>query len=125
MSNVTAATKGIDPQEDSDNVTVFATVLFDNSPYVSLQQEELESFIRCVNSMDHMARNIANISVEGYDTCRLQNGRFRHQVQVKIAVRENNLWENANDYIFKHLGMDRWDRRNGTVISLMQIHQKK
>ena len=57
--------------------------------------------------MDHITHNIANVSVEGLDTCGLQNCRFKHQVHVKISVRENNSWENANDYIFKHLARDR------------------
>ena len=107
--------------EAFDTVEVFATVLFDNSPYSSLQQEELESFTRCVNSMDHLAHNIANITVEGHDTSVVLNGRFKHEVQVKMNVRENNLFESANEYIFRHLGRDHWDRRNGTVISLIRI----
>ena len=74
----------------------------------SLQQEKLESFTRCVNSMDHLARNIASISIEGHCTRGGSNGRFEHSVKVRIKVRESDFLENAISYIWESLGRYRW-----------------
>ena len=113
---------GINRDEGIDSVDVYATVIFDKSPYASLQQEELESFTRCIKSMDHLAQNISNISVEGHNTySATQNGRFQHKVQLRMKVQVNNLRESAREYIFQHLGRDSWDRRNGTIIYLTGI----
>ena len=106
------------------NVEVYATAVFENSPYSVLHQEELDSLARCIKGIDHLTRNIAGISVEGHSTIGLQNGCFQHSVQLKLEVVVANLWESARSYIWKHLGRDVWDRSNGTTISLMRIHQK-
>ena len=50
--------------------------------------------------------------------------RFKHIVQFRIYLKTVNLWENARSYLWKHLGRDRWDRSNGTIISVHRIHQK-
>ena len=108
----------------SKTVDVYATVMFQNSPFEDLQQEEMESFSRCVKSIDHLARNITGIRVEGHCTQKSQNNRFEHAVQIVIGVKTDNLWECARNYLCKHLGRDKWDRRNGSTISLIRIHQK-
>ena len=105
-------------------VDVYATVMFENSPFENLQQEELESFSRCVKGIDHLTRNIAGISVEGHSTRQYLNNRFEHAVQIVIRVKTDKLWECATNYLWKHLGRDKWDRSNGSTISLIRIHQK-
>ena len=95
--------------KQDDIVEVFATATFENSPYESLQQEDLDSLLRCVNSMEHLKKNIETLSMDGHRTEAYGTTRFKHAVQLRIYVKTANLWENARSYLWKHLGRDRWD----------------
>ena len=55
-------TEPLQTEHLNEIVDVYATVMFENSPFENLQQEELESFSRCVKSIDHLARNITGHS---------------------------------------------------------------
>ena len=112
------------PPKQVNLVEVYATATFENSPYERLQEEELDSLLRCVNSIEHLKKNIATISIDGHCTKAYGTDRFKHIVQLRIHVKTENLWESPGSYLMKHLGRDRWDRRNGTVIAVHRIHQK-
>ena len=110
--------------EKSDVVELWATAVFENSPYDQLSQEEFQSLGRFVTSSDHLARNIVRVIIDRNDSRCAENGRFVHSAQVRIQVRTDRLWESPRSYVWKHLGQDVWDRSNGTRITLRQIHQK-
>ena len=76
--------------EQVDLVEVFATAIFENSPHESLKQEELDSLLRCVNSMEHLKRNIATISMDGHSTESFGITNFKHVVQLRIYVKAAN-----------------------------------
>ena len=60
----------------SDVVELCATALFENSPYVQLCQEELESLGRFVPSTDHLSRNIVSVIVDKHDSRSVADGKF-------------------------------------------------
>ena len=119
-----------DTIEDSVNIAqippiviVYATAMIEDSPYVTLVAEELDSLSRFIASKEHLLRNIADVEFVHLSSRELRS-KYKHTVEVKIHVRTANLWEGARKYVWKHLGDDTWTRTNGTKMNLVRIHQK-
>ena len=104
-------------------VTIYAMAVVEDSPYVTLADEELDSLRRFLTCKDHLMRNIAHIEFNHLSSRELRS-RFKHIIDVKIHVKTANLWEGARSYIWRHIGNDTWTRTNGTRIELVKIHQK-
>ena len=119
-----ATTKDSSCSSKLDVVELYATAVFENSPYEMLNQEEFQSLGRFATSADHLARNILRVIIDRHDSRSAADGKFVHSAQVRIHVRTDRLWESPRSYVWKHLGQDTWDRGNGTRITLRRIHQK-
>ena len=118
------AAVGLQTSEVNGIVELFATALFEHSPYEVLTQDEYQSLGRFVTSSDHLARNIVKVVVDRHSSRSDANGKFEHTAHVRIFVKTIHLWESPRSYVWKHLGQDVWDRGNGTRITLRRIHQK-
>ena len=105
-------------------VIIQGTATIDNSPFNYLAQEELESILRFITSKDHMKKNITNVEFNYLWSRDSEGGKFRHSVGLKLHVRTSNLWETPRSYVFRHVGQDSWEKRNGSAISITRIHQK-
>ena len=95
---------------------VHAVGTFRNSPNAALGEDDLMSLRKFIYSEEHLARNIVNVDFK-------QIGAW--EVETKLSVSTNNLWEGSRSYVWKHLGgQNFWDRSNGTKIKLEKIHLK-
>ena len=64
-----------------DGVEVYATAVFINSLFQCLIEEEWQSFGKCITKEDHLARNIAKTMVDKQISCKLDSGKFIHEVE--------------------------------------------
>ena len=104
-------------------VPVYCIATFENCPDEELSPEYADSLRRYLASEDHLCRNISSAMFKHVSTRRLRS-RFVHTVEVVLQVKIERLWENAANYIRKHLGAsNEWSRGNGTIIKLSRIHQ--
>ena len=96
--------------------TVYATAEFENSPYNTLMEDDLKSLEKYLFSEKHLQDNIENYEFECVSNS---------QVNLKINVKIERLWETARQYLWKHIGgTNYWDRQNGTRIRIKRIHVK-
>ena len=101
---------------ENDITVVHAVAHFENSPYSTLVQDDLQSLRKFILSEKHLEKNVGKVEMEVVS---------RWEVSVQIWVFKSNLWEGARAYIWKHLGGENlWDRQNGTRIKLHRIHVK-
>ena len=105
-------------------VTINATAVIADSPNAVLTSDEIDSIMRFLTNRDHLQRNIRNVDYEYLSSDPLRNCKFKHTVGLKIDVKTENLWEGPRSYLWKHVGQDLWSRGNGSVISVVRIHQK-
>ena len=117
-------TKPVETQMPSV-VTIFATAILEDSPNETLDNEELESLYRFVNSKDHLVKNIENIEFNYLSSRQFRSNKFKHTIQVLIKVKTASLWEGPRSYIWCHLGNDNtWVCGNGSRFNHVKIHQK-
>ena len=89
---------------------------FRNSRNIALSQDDIISLEKYIYSEEHLKRNITNVEFD-------QVGHW--EVQARLFVLKDNLWEGARSYVWKHLGgQNCWERSNGTKIKLERIHVK-
>ena len=105
-------------------VTIHATAVLDDSPNVTLTNDDVDSLVRILTAKDHLNRNISNIEYSHLSSREFRNKKYKHTVGLKIHVKTESLWEGPRNYLWKHIGQDCWDRRNGTVVTIVKIHQK-
>ena len=120
-SNVTACSDAI---VRSPVVTIHATAVIENSPHETFSNDEWVSVLRFIADKEHMKKNVADVKYGQTKSRMLGNGISRHTVELEIFVKTEFLWETPRAYIWKHIGQDSWERRNGSSIRLTKIHQK-
>ena len=105
-------------------VTINATAVIADSPNAVLTNDEINSIMRFLTNRDHLQRNISNVDYNYLSSEPLRNCKFKHTVGLKIDVKTENLWEGPRSYLWRHVGQDLWSRGNGSIISVVRIHQK-
>ena len=130
----TEALTAKDPEEDqrgamkqvvSEYVSIHATAVVEDSPNVTLTNDEIESIYKFIASKEHLIKNIADAKANHLSSREFRNLKFKHTVEVIIIVKTANLWEGARSYIWRHLGAgNTWTRGNGSKINLVKIHEK-
>ena len=96
--------------------TVYAIAEFENFLYNTLMEDDLKSLEKYLFSEKHLQDNIENYEFECVSNS---------QVNLKINVKMERLWETARQYLWKHIGgTNYWDRQNGTRIRIKRIHVK-
>ena len=66
-----------------------------------------------IDSNDHIRRNVCKIKFGNVKTEKLENSRFKHEMEVTFHVKTQNLWENARSYLRKHFGGSNWKLQDG------------
>ena len=81
--------------------TVHVVATFIKSPNGGLGHEVMMSLKKYIYSEKNVVKKIANVEVEQFGAL---------EMQAKLFVQKNNLWEGASSYVWKHLGrQDFWD----------------
>ena len=108
--------------EESSEVKVFATGLFENCPDQYLTEDYFVSLRKFILSENHLQNNISDIKTVHLSSRQLSSLMFIHTVSVEISVKTARLWEPPRVYIQKHLANNDWLRSNKTKITLTRIH---
>ena len=75
--------------------------------------DNLNSLEKYIFSENHLVDNI-----ETFEFKVMSN----FEVNLKLLVKKERLWETSRKYIWKHLGGNNyWDRQNGTRIQIEKI----
>ena len=118
------ASKEAFEEHESDITVVYATAIFEDSPFETLLQEDYSSLQKFILSEEHLVKNICHLESQHLSSRELRLCSFKHTLEIKIHVKCSNLWEHARAYIWKHLGRGDYKRSNGTRIQLVKIHVK-
>ena len=129
LNNCGAAAKAVSPGSDStdkDTEIVSGLGVFNNSPFDSVSQDEVDSLDRFIHSEPHILQNIESVK---YDVTNIKSravnkNKYVHTVPVVIKVRRKNLWEPAAKYLDKFLVKFEKERKDGTIIRLDNLKQE-
>ena len=104
-------------RKSEDNIEIVHAVgTFRNSPNIALSQDDIISLEKYIYSEEHLKKNITNVEFDLVGPW---------EVQARLFILKDNLWEGVRSYVWKHLGgQNFWDRSNGTKIKLERIHVK-
>ena len=103
---------------------VYATAVFEDSPFEMLLQEDYNSLQKFILSEEHLVKNICHLESQNISSRELRSCSFKHTLDIKIHLKCSNLWEPARAYIWTHLGKSDYKHSNGTRIQLVKIHVK-
>ena len=110
--------------ENPEEVVVFATAVFENSPQKDVTQDDFKSLEKLMLSENHLKENISRIEAGQQTNRQFRNGCYKHTLDLRIFVKTRKLWENARSYIWRNLGQNEWAKRNGESVKLVRIHVK-
>ena len=104
-------------------VYINATAVLDNSPIDRMygHPNNIKPLCAIIDSKDHIRRNVCKIKFGNVKTEKLENSRFKHEMEVTFRVKTQNLWENARSYLRKHFGGSNCKLQDGTELCFLRI----
>ena len=109
---------------NADIDIIHATVVFNESPCVNMNNNCLKSIIQMMDSKEHLQRNLPKVKFGKVRKWNLENAKFKHEMDMVIHVKKSYLWEPARKYLWRHLGTSSWNLTDGTEVSFVRIHKK-
>ena len=99
-ANVPDASKEALEEHKSDITVVYATAIFEDSPFETLLQEDYSSLQKFILSEEHLVKNICHLESQHLSSRELRSCSIKHTLEIKIHVKCSNLWEHARAYIW-------------------------